>query len=291
MSDDVAMQDATSEEETQRLVDIVNNDSDVKESRAARTPVLKPGDLTTQEKMALIDLVILFASLQEPEPTQGEEAQTYHAFLHKVFTRWKSDKEENEPPLLDTREFPNVSVQAGVLDEDYIEHHQADHRGARLAGAPVFLDFFLRPETDICMEWINDEPWHDEIFGGEARPLENGWGFLWRDKNGQPVSRGDVTLTDDFDNITDAKVAVILKYDQDKLLRVAKYNHELVITAARRRIRKWASDGTESTPRVDEDDLVDAVDVDYETTLASDCAEDWFKRAERLVTRLRAASS
>ena len=287
MSGDVTMQDATPEREQQRVVDIVNNDTDVKESRPPNTMILKASDLTRDEKMHLADLFELFITAHKPLRKQSGETPSYQDFLGEIFASWSSDHKENNPPEIASPRLKDTSVQAGVLRCD-----SPDGRGPRLAGAPVFLDFVLIPYSDIPMNglWVDD--WCHDIWGGvDCQDGGDRWGFLFRDENGKPCSEYDVKLTDEFDDVVDLQVSVIQKYDQDKRERVTKYNRELVVNAARRRICKWAIDGTETTARVDEDDRVSEYEIEDKPILAFGCVRERFEDAEGLYTRFKAASS
>ncbi|KAI8681196.1 hypothetical protein NCS55_00370100 [Fusarium keratoplasticum] len=219
MSGDVAMQDATPEREQQRVVDIVNNDTDVKESRPHNNLILKASDLTRDEKMHLADLFELFITAHKPLRKQSGETPSYQDFLGEIFASWSSDHKENNPPEIAPPRLKGTSVQAGVLREY------------------------------------------------------------------------DVKLTDEFDDVVDLQVSVMQKYDQDKRERVTKYNRELVVNAARRRICKWAIDGTETTARVDEDDRVSKYEIEDKPILAFGCVRERFEDAEELYTRFKAASS
>ncbi|KAJ4202492.1 hypothetical protein NW767_005861 [Fusarium falciforme] len=275
MSGDVAMQDATPEGEQQRVVDIVNNDTDVKESRPPNTLILKASDLTRDEKMRLADLFELFMTAHKPLRKQSGETPSYQDFLGEIFASWSSDHKENNPPEIASPRLEDTSVQAGVLRCDSPSGRYLGKGclpgGPRLAGAPVFLDFVLIPYSDVLMNGL--------------------WGFLFRDGNGEPCSEYSVKLTDEFDDAVDLQVSVMQKYDQDKRERVTMYNRELVVNAARRRICKWAIDGTETTARVDEDDRVSKDEIDDKPILAFGCVREWFEDAEELYTRFKAASS
>ncbi|KAM6534732.1 hypothetical protein FALCPG4_004358 [Fusarium falciforme] len=296
MSGDVAMQDATPEGEQQRVVDIVNNDTDVKESHPPNTLILKASDLTRDEKMHLADLFELFMTAHKPLRKQSGETPSYQDFLGEIFASWSSDHKENNPPEIASPRLEDTSVQAGVLRCDSPSGRYLGKGclpgGPRLAGAPVFLDFVLIPYSDVLMNglWVDD--WCDDIWGGvNSQDGGDRWGFLFRDENGEPCSEYSVKLTDEFDDAVDLQVSVMQKYDQDKRERVTMYNRELVVNAARRRICKWAIDGTETTARVDEEDRVSKDEIDDKPILAFGCVREWFEDAEELYTRFKAASS
>ncbi|RSM09189.1 hypothetical protein CEP52_004241 [Fusarium oligoseptatum] len=258
-SSPVAMSDAVPEQQRRLLLDIVTNDSDVKESRSPNTPVLKPGHLTKGEKMALVDLAEKLVAMQKSLPKQADEARCYQVLLGDIFKSWTSkDKTDHSPALL-PRKLPGMNAQVGVLKTNHPEPDDEAEKppqqsAARLAGAPALLGMILFPEFEAMYgEGPWDEPiWEDTLWGGDIMSL-SGWAFLWRDQDGHPLKHRFVKFADGVTK-KDAQVRAIMEYDRNESERIITYNRERIANAARRRISKWAKDGTDGTPRVDEDD-------------------------------------
>lgn len=259
MSGEVATLDAVPEQQHQLLIDIVASDPDVKESRAANTLVLKPGDLTTGEKMALVDLASMFITVNECFSDQPKTDEYYQIFLEGIFKDWASSDGENDPPILPPRKLPGVNAQVGVLNIDHPEpvdeaEKPTQQSAARLAGAPALLDIMMWPEFETVYgqgPW--KEPiWEETLWGGDIRSPSM-WAYLWRDQDGHPLKHEFVQFAEGV-TMKDAVLRAIAEYDQNEATRVVAYNREVIVNAARRRISKWAKDGTGAAPRVDEDD-------------------------------------
>ncbi|KAM0421117.1 hypothetical protein ACHAPT_011188 [Fusarium lateritium] len=61
--------------------------------------------------------------------------------------------------------------------------------------------------------------------------------------------------------LTMARAQVIEKYDRRERARLTVYNRELVVNAARRRICKWARDGTANGAGIDDEDRLEEADL------------------------------
>ncbi|KAH7271054.1 hypothetical protein B0J15DRAFT_461111 [Fusarium solani] len=95
---------------------------------------------------------------------------------------------------------------------------------ARVAGQPVF-------------------------YGLELTLNEGGWRWFWMDRrtgliDPQFVNMGGLTLAE-------ARRRVISNYDRSESKRITKYNLDLVVSVARRRIMKWAKYGSGHEAHID----------------------------------------
>ncbi|KAJ4234574.1 hypothetical protein FSOLCH5_003923 [Fusarium solani] len=184
----------------------------------------------------------------------------------------------NGRPTLPPRKLPGTNAQVGVLLANHPEpvdqaEKPTQQSAARLAGAPALLDVMLWPEFEtVYGEGPWEEPiWEETLWGGDMSSPPS-WAFLWRDQEGHPLKQRFVRFADGVTK-KDAMVQAIAEYDRNETARVNTYNRELIINAARRRICKWAKDGTEAPPRVDEEDRL--AESDFERlNLAIDCVKE-----------------
>lgn len=267
------------EQQHQLLIGIVASDTDVKESRAAGTPVMKAGDLTAAEKMALVDLARMVVTIwKKALPFQAEVAECYQLLLRRVFDSWTSKDNTVGSPTLPPRKFPSTVAQVGVLLTDPTD--EAD------LAAPAFLDVMLPSEFEsVYGEGPWDEAiWDDTLWGGDDSCPPT-WAYLWRDQYGHPLKREFVEFAHGVTK-NNAKARAIAEYDRNEMLRIITYNLELIVNAARRRICKWAVDGTEAAPRVDEDDRLEQSDIER-LELAKDYLEEHSRMTNYLTANAR----
>ncbi|RTE70126.1 hypothetical protein BHE90_015485 [Fusarium euwallaceae] len=181
-------------------------------------------------------------------------------------------------PPLPPRKLPGTNAQVGVLRANHPEpvgqaEKPSQQSTARLAGAPAFLDVMLRPEFETVYgegPW-EEAIWEDTLWGGDVMSPPS-WALLWRDQDGHPLKREYVQLADGV-TMKDALVRAVTEYDRNETARINAYNQQLLINAARRRIVKWAEDGSRANPRVDDEDRLTDSDIE-KFNLAVDCVKE-----------------
>ncbi|KAJ3467601.1 hypothetical protein MRS44_005165 [Fusarium solani] len=215
----------------QLLVETAMNDSAVKESRPPDTIIFKPADLTRAEKVHLMDLLTSFMSMVKQMPDDARMRELYRDFFESIFKRWISNKKPDGPPTLFPLGF-EAAVQVGILRDIHpgirpppgVPLSNLPVPSARVAGQPVF-------------------------YGLELTLNEGGWRWFWMDRrtgliDPQFVNMGGLTLSE-------ARRRVISNYDRSESKRITKYNLDLVVSAARRRIMKWAKYGSGHEAHID----------------------------------------
>ncbi|KAJ4311491.1 hypothetical protein N0V84_010409 [Fusarium piperis] len=233
------------------LENAIRGDPDVAVTRAANTTIRRSGQLTVEEKLLLGDLLAQFMSSREHMAHEfvHHVTQLYDQFLRAIFKNWSSNTRRNPPPTWIEPKFSETSVQVGVLA---VNHPEPGSGGviprlpvspARSASAPAILGVALNLEEDS-------------------------FSFIWRDENGRFINPKYVRLDDEF-NMARAKAHAIEHYDHYQRERITSYNIRLVVSAARRSIRKWALRGSQPEVEPDNEDIV-AVDQVRELVLASD---------------------
>ncbi|RSL58645.1 hypothetical protein CEP51_014051 [Fusarium floridanum] len=180
------------------------------------------------EKMLLTDLLLHFTSMRKHMAHEFAHSGTelYDQFLREAFKNWSSNERSNPAPVWRDVKFTETSIQVGVLRD----HHPEPGSGgvipqlplpsARAAGAPAMLSLTLNLD-------------------------EESYAFLWRDTNCKFINPKYVKL-DDGCNMARARVAAIEHYDGQTRERIVSFNTKLVISAGRRRIRKWAVRGSQT---------------------------------------------
>ncbi|RSL61920.1 hypothetical protein CEP54_006012 [Fusarium duplospermum] len=200
------------------LIHAINDDHNVAPTRPAGRAVRNPGHLTINEKLLLTDLLLRFTSMRK-HIEQGQvhsDAVLYDQFLREVFKNWSSNQRSNPAPIWWEPKFNETSIEVGVLRVNHPEPGSAvipelPVSSARAAGAPAMLGLTLNLE-------------------------EGSYAFLWRDSNCKFINPKYVTLHDEFTMAT-ARAAAVEHYDGRTRGRVVSFNTELVVSAARRRIR------------------------------------------------------
>lgn len=215
----------------QLLVEMAMNDSAVQESRPPDTGIYKPADLTRQEKVQLMDLLTSFMSMVKNMPDEARTRELYQEFLASIFKRWISEKKPDRHPMLPPLGFGAV-VHVGILRET--------HPGIRPPVGATLSNFPVTPAR------IAGQP---VFYGLELSLNEGGWRWFFMDRmtghvDAPFVNMGGLTLAE-------ARRRVISKYDRNELKRITKYNLDLVVAVARRRIMKWAKHGSEHEAHID----------------------------------------
>ncbi|KAI8674740.1 hypothetical protein NCS57_00372800 [Fusarium keratoplasticum] len=249
----------------QRLVDTAMNDSAVKEPRPPDTIIFKPADLTRGEKFYLMDLLTSFMSMVKQMPDDARTRELYQDFLDSIFKRWTSDKKPDGPPKLFPLGFEAV-VQVGILRDNHpgirpppgVPMSNLPVPPARMAGQPVF-------------------------YGLELTLKEGGWRWFFMDRqtgfvDPQFVNMGGLALAE-------ARRRVISKYDRNELKRITKYNLDLVVSVARRRIMKWAKYGSGHEAHIDPVDRLIPGGI-QKLVLARDWISHWSRAALILTSEM-----
>ncbi|KAF5013861.1 hypothetical protein FDECE_162 [Fusarium decemcellulare] len=177
------------------------------------------------------------------------EKTMYQQFFNAVFDGWGSTHKTNNPKELPARMFCDTSMEVGFLkihhplSQAQIRAGEVEQkRRARLASAPVYLGLTLNLEEE-CIAW------------------------LWRDSEERFINPKYIEYNPGMSKAK-ARIAVIENYDDAERTRIVSHNRSQVVSAARRRIVKWARDGSSvGTPTVDNKDY--AKDV-QPLVLASD---------------------
>lgn len=236
-------QDAASEEELGAFKDLAYEDNDVKEFRHPDTPINNHNDLTRREKVALMGLLAGHAVWHEGHEVEGTRRQPYREFFRLVFRDWSSEDDIGARPQWRGRSFHDTSVKVGVLATDHpttrrrvnqppdsnaplippfvIETLDIPTKSKhRKAGRPVYLLLTLDPEDEWCS-------------------------WLLCDQGRQEVNSKYVTFNAGL-NREETRNRVTKHYDHREKARITAWNREVVIFLARRRIVKWARDGSVS---------------------------------------------
>ncbi|KAF4963291.1 hypothetical protein FSARC_8693 [Fusarium sarcochroum] len=140
----------------------------------------------------------------------------------EVFRFWTSEWIDNDPPVLRGRTFSDVATEVGKLRQD----HPGSKRGrdgkinrARRSGQPVYYKLTLN-EKGKCLQLTccdKNSSSVDEAYVDSKEKLAD-WEFLYR---------------------------AVRYYDHRERTRVTEYNTAQIIQAARRRIVKWAKNGSD----------------------------------------------
>ncbi|EEU47212.1 uncharacterized protein NECHADRAFT_77437 [Fusarium vanettenii 77-13-4] len=158
----------------------------------------------------------------------------------KVFKNWSSNQRSNPAPVWRDPKFSETSIEVGVLGVNHPEPGsdiipEIPLSSARAAGAPTMLGLTLNLE-------------------------EGSYAFLWRDSNCKFINPKYVRLNDEYTMAT-ARATAIEHYNGRAIARIMSFNTDLIISAARRRIRKWAVSGSQTRADLDEEDIVTAGEV------------------------------
>ncbi|RMJ07630.1 hypothetical protein CDV36_012762 [Fusarium kuroshium] len=240
------VQDAAPEELLEAFKGLTYDDNEVKDSRAPETPINTHGDLTRQEKVALMGLLAGYASMYMDIPVVGSKAQLYWDFFDLIFSGWGSQYDPGAPPTYRQRSFEDTSRKIGRLTENHPApgagrpsiQQQVEPTGAltapvivndaddvqaskhRMAGKPVFLSLTLNLEAGC-------------------------YGWLYRDKGKKFINPKYLAYDEGLDR-SKARDLVVQQYDRRERARITDWNREVVLFLARRRIIKWAQEGSAS---------------------------------------------
>ncbi|RSL78596.1 hypothetical protein CEP52_017617, partial [Fusarium oligoseptatum] len=201
---------------------------------------MEEGDLTTEEKLALMDLLKGYMTMHGNRAVNPRRRELYREFFQVIFNRWDSVEGLDDPSTLTEPSFSHTSVRAGK------QPPRPAAFTARHAGQPVFLGLTLK---------LEEEP----------------YAWLWREKAGKFVNPKYVEIAPELGK-GEVRRRAIKNYDLWEN-RIATYNRAVVRTLARRRICKWAKHGSKSGGQVDNDDML-GPGVIQELILARDYLAD-----------------
>ncbi|KAL2690076.1 hypothetical protein Neosp_004144 [[Neocosmospora] mangrovei] len=234
----------------QTLFDAISADTHVTQNRAPNTPIRRPYDLTTHEKLRLVDLVERYRSMRDP--SEDEEADIFDLwdqFMREIFKRWSSNRTIPSLGKFPDRKFDDANIQVGVLKENHPESGAGGQPGphlptseARVAGAP-------------------------------------------RDANCQFINPRYVELQNNMTRMQ-ARCLAVENYDANEADRIINWNNKVVVNAARRRIVRWAAAGSQPEMIIHRDDLLGPDDI-KSLVLASDYIEQERRGLEELSQCLR----
>ncbi|KAL2690078.1 hypothetical protein Neosp_004146 [[Neocosmospora] mangrovei] len=220
--------------QNQKLIHAIDDDHDVVLTRQAGRALRSPSQLKMNEKLLLADLLIQFTSMRKhlPQERVHSDAVLYNQFLREVFRNGSSVTKSNPKPIWRDPKFKETSIES-----------QAAMSAARAAGAPAMLGLTLNLE-------------------------EGSYAFLWRDSNCKFINPKYVQLSNEYTMAT-ARAAAIEHYDGRAVERIVTFNTSLVVSAARRRIQKWAVSGSQAQAGIDNANMVTAGEV-LKLVLATD---------------------
>ncbi|KAI8721793.1 hypothetical protein NCS52_00321800 [Fusarium sp. LHS14.1] len=182
--------------------------------------------LTMNEKLLLADLLIQFTSMRKhlPQERVYSDAVMYNQFLREVFRNWSSVTKSNPKPIWRDPKFKETSIEVGVLRVNHPE-----------PGSDAI------PELPLSAARAAGAP---AMLGLTLNPR----GGLY------------VQLSNEYTMAT-ARAAAIEHYDGRAVERIMTFNTSLVVSAARRRIQKWAVTGSQAQAVIDDEDMVRAGEV------------------------------
>lgn len=185
------------EDHGNHLGHITYADTNVTQHRRHNSPIVDESDLTTEEKLALMDLLKGYMTMHGRRTVNPRRRELYQEFFNVIFNQWDSIEGPEDPPVLNGPNFSHTTVRAGKLIVSHPDPQPAQRTGqmdmasgdgpilpplgpepepgnprsaARRAGQPVFLDWTLKLE-------------------------EESYGWLWRDKKGKFVNPKYVEIT------------------------------------------------------------------------------------------------
>ncbi|KAM6523296.1 hypothetical protein FSOLCH5_003915 [Fusarium solani] len=237
-------QDAAPEDQLEAFKDIEYEDNDVKESRHPDTPINDHNDLTRREKVAFMGLLAGYNDMHKDRPADGSRSRLYREFFRLIFRDWTSEDGNGAPPEWRERSFHDRSLKVGALRENHPEPNTTRRR----VNQPIYDDEPVPPplitETSTIAPKSKYRVIGQPIYLSLTLDLEQGWySWFWGDLGRQFVNPKYITFSPGLDR-DKARNHVISHYDRRKKARITAWNREVVIFLARRRIVKWARDGS-----------------------------------------------
>ncbi|EEU47221.1 uncharacterized protein NECHADRAFT_77452 [Fusarium vanettenii 77-13-4] len=221
------MLDADRQRLHQLLAEMAMDDPDTQELRPENTSMFKGKDLTRAEKVNLMDLLAQFMSMTKHMPDQARRSELYKEFFDAIFSKWYSGEKPKSHHMLAPLRMIESSAQVGILRINHPINKYFPQTPERMAGQPAFLGLDLIPD-------------------------EGGWRWIWTDRRGCTIDSQYIN----FLGLTraEARRQAIANYDRAELKRITKYNLDLVVSVAQRRIARWAKHGPAYKARVDDVD-------------------------------------
>ncbi|RSL61918.1 hypothetical protein CEP54_006015 [Fusarium duplospermum] len=192
--------------------DLAREDPAVAASRVLKVTIRKGGDLTRTEKISLIiDLFEVYAGMPGLD-SKLSVSELYNEFFNDMFKHWTSGNGANQTPVLPSREREQFRTKV----EAPYESLGTKRSHSQMLDKPVFLVMKFDPEEET-ISWV------------------------WQDENKKVIKLKDLeSRLPKGVTMNDAKAWAIQHYDSVERERITKYNRDLVIRAARRRIYNWA---------------------------------------------------
>ncbi|KAF4449832.1 hypothetical protein F53441_7027 [Fusarium austroafricanum] len=221
----------------------VLEDQDVVTAREPGECVSAHCGLLIGEKMKLHDLLKQYEHVQRLGGTFLPADETYRRFYLTIFQNWDSSMDATESPTLPPRSKSEIQVQIGHLTNDATfgqpEGSTRRNSKARKNATPVYLSL------DLDVDGIH---------------------WIYKDKNGNRVDTTNIKLLLGLSD-AQAKHNVLTHYDTCEKNRICGHNLQLIMEAARRRVRKWAAAGSTNPASLDIDDRAPCL---FRLVLASD---------------------
>ncbi|KAJ4314932.1 hypothetical protein N0V84_008626 [Fusarium piperis] len=187
---------------------LIQEDNDVVGSRAHKAVIRKAGDLTTDEKFCLGDLLQEYGCMPGNAPDLCK-SELYKSFFDEVFKFWTSAHAVSQGPVLPPRDPSQSCIE---IDDSWAEMTLSD----QVPGMHVSL----------TMEFDREK----ETFA-----------WIWRGHIEEPLTLEDLKYhLPDGVTMNEAIVAAIGHYDDIERERVTSHNRRKIINMARRRIRNFA---------------------------------------------------
>ncbi|KAJ4131009.1 hypothetical protein NW768_006549 [Fusarium equiseti] len=177
------------------------------------------------QKQKLGELVRMAAAAADPDVKPTTE--DFQAFLSSVFVNWHFDSPVEDDPSFPAVAFRETRVEVGILKKAAPSNRA--NASVRAAEQPVYCGVNLSYDTE-------------------------GIHFTYQDANGTSIPYDLIELKPGW-NHAHMRYMAITNYDSQLSRCVRRYNSALIVTCARRSIKKWAKYGTLEDPDIEPDDM------------------------------------